>query len=162
MAIKRRNLFLFLTCFVGVIIVLFVDGYMGIYDTLYITAGEREQKIELHQWLRTGGVWSGEARWGEKAFFRYEINNRQFSTYSADIEVSLWHDGEEVRHLVSQLIEIAPFDSGKLEWLLDTVELEPSGLPPTYQAYTTYYVVIKSDKMERRLRFYISAPKELR
>jgi len=44
----RRYLFLYLTlaCFFGLVAIFIVDGYIGIYDTLYITAGEREQTIE--------------------------------------------------------------------------------------------------------------------
>lgn len=164
MITRRRLIYLYLalTCFVGFIIVFFVDGYMGVYDTLYMTAGEREQKVELHQWLRTGGVWGGGARWGEKAFFCYEISNQKFSTYSADIEVSLWHDEELVRPLVSQHLQIGGFGKGTLEWMLDTVELLPDDAPPPRHSYNKYYILIKSGEMERKLKFYIFSPSPLR
>ena len=156
---KRRlvNLYLCLICFIGFITVFFVDGYMGIYDTLYIIVGEREQKIELHQWLRLGGTSIGDSRWGEKALFRYEIGNHEFSTYSDDIEVSLWHDEELVRTLLSQHIQIARFDQATLEWVLDTVALEPEPPPPFYPY--EYYVMIKSGEIERELKFYIAEPR---
>ena len=159
MATKRRRLYLYLAlaCFLVFILTSFVDGYMGVYDTLYITSDEREQKVEHYQWLRRGGVGTGDARWGEMAFFRYEIENRGFSTYSADAEVSLWHDKEKVRSLVSQQMQIARFDKAKLEWVLDTVELEPEGPPPPYYPYV-YYVIIKSNGIERELKFYILEP----
>jgi len=50
----RRNLFLYLalTCFLALIVIFFVDGYMGIYDTTYITVGEQEQIIEPDYWLQ--------------------------------------------------------------------------------------------------------------
>jgi hypothetical protein len=68
----------------------FVDGYMGIYDTVYITAGERKQSsIELYQWLQGEGRWTSRVRWGEEIKFEYKIDNRRFSTYSADVEVSV-------------------------------------------------------------------------
>ena len=62
-----------------------------------------------------------------------------------------------MRDLVSQHLEIAPFNAAKLEWLLDTLELEPGGTPPLIQPYK-YSVVVKSDKMERELSFYIYTP----
>jgi hypothetical protein len=93
MATKRRNLFLYLTlaCFIGLIAIFIVDGYMGIYDTIYVTTGEREQKIEPDFWLRQEWAWSTGVNWDEKVFFGYEVDNRQFSAYSADIEASVWH-----------------------------------------------------------------------
>ena len=35
------------------------------------------------------------ARWGEPIPFRYEIDNRNFSTYSANVDVSVWRGGQE-------------------------------------------------------------------
>jgi len=146
-----------LICFIGFIIVFFVDGYMGVYDTLYIIVGEREQKIELHQWQRRDGNWTGSVWWGQEARFRYEISNREFSPYSADIEVSLWHYEDMVRSLVSQQMQIARFDRATIEWAVDTVALEPEGPPPATYPYT-YLITIKSKGIERELKFYITEP----
>ncbi len=156
MATKRRNLFLYLTlvCFFGLIAIFIVDGYMGIYDTLYITAGEREQRIDADVWRRGDKFWSAGVNRGEKAFFRYEVDNRQFSSYTADIEVSVWHSQEKVRDLISQEILIAAFDKGQLEWAMDTPELLPSGIPPE-QAYE-FTVIIKRGEIERKIIVYIS------
>ncbi|GAI56646.1 unnamed protein product, partial [marine sediment metagenome] len=43
----RKNLFLYLTlaCFFGLIAIFIVDGYLGIYDTIYVTAGEQEERV---------------------------------------------------------------------------------------------------------------------
>ena len=40
MAAERRNLFLYLTlaCFLGIIAIFIFDGYVGIYDTIYVTS----------------------------------------------------------------------------------------------------------------------------
>jgi len=151
MATKRRNLFLYLTlaCFFGLIAIFIVDGYMGIYDTIYITAGEREQTIEPDFWLRQDRIWSTGTSWGEKVFFRYEVDNRQFSTYSADIEVSVWHSQEKVRDLLSQQILISAFDKGQLEWVLDTEEILPESIP-LEQRYD-YTVIIKRGEIERKI-----------
>ncbi len=140
----RKQLFLYLTlaCFFGLIAIFIVDGYMGIYDSLEITAGEQPQTIEADEWLRQEkfGVREVRANWEEKIFFRYEIDNRQFSSYTADIEVSVWHSQEKVRDLISQQLSVAAFDKGQLEWVMDTAGLIPEGIPPE-QRYE-YTVII--------------------
>ena len=129
---------------------------MGIYDTLYMTAGEREQKIEADFWQRQDkfGARGVNVNWGEKAFFRYEVDNRQFSTYSADIEVSVWHSQQKVRDLISQQIQVAAFDKGQLEWVIDTKELLPEGLPKE-QGYE-FSIIIKRGQIERNIIVYIN------
>ena len=156
MAMKRRNLFLYLTlaCFFGLIAIFIVDGYMGIYDTIYITAGEREQKIEADFWLRQDRIWSTGTNWGEKVFFRYEVDNHQFSSYTADIEVSVWRSQGKVRDLISQPILIAAFDKGQLEWTVDTTELLPGGL--TAEQRFEYTVIIKRGEIERKIIVYLN------
>jgi len=156
MATKRRNLYLYLTlvCFFGLIAIFIVDGYMGVYDTVYVTAGEREQKIESDVWLREDKFWSSGVNRGEKAFFRYEVDNRRFSGYTADIEASLWRSQEKVRDLISQPLAIDAFDKGKLEWIIDTTELVPSDAPPE-QSYE-YTVIIKREQLERDVIIYIN------
>jgi hypothetical protein len=156
MTTKRRNLFLYLTlvCFFGLIAIFIVDGYMGVYDTVYITAGEREQKIESDIWQRGDKFWSSGVNRGEKAFFRYEVDNRQFSGYAADIEVSVWRMQEKVRDVISQPLVVAPFDKGQLEWVLDTNELLPSDAPPE-QSYE-YTIIIKGGEIERNVILYIN------
>ena len=151
MATKRRNLYLYLTllCFFGLIAIFIVDGYMGVYDTVYVTTGEREQKIESDVWLRGDKFRSSGVDRGEKAFFRYEVDNRRFSGYTADIEASLWRSQEKVRDLVSQPIAMAAFGKGQMEWVIDTAELVPSDAP-LEQRYE-YTVIIKRGTVERNV-----------
>jgi len=154
----RKNLFLYLTlaCFFGLIAIFIVDGYMGIYDTVYITAGEREEKIEPDEWLRQekfGARGVGVNR-DEKAFFRYEVDNRRFSSYTADIEVSAWHSQQKVRDLISQQIQVAAFDKGQVEWTIDNTELLPGDIPPE-QSYE-YTVIIKRGEIERKIIVYVN------
>ncbi len=158
MATKQRNLFLYLTlvCFFCLIAIFIVDGYMGIYDTVHITAGEREQEIEPDVWLRQDRFWSAGVNWGEKAFFRYELANRQFSSYTADIEVSVWRMQEKLLDVLSQPIAVAPFDEGQLEWVIDTTELLPEDIPPE-QSFE-YTVLIKRGEIERKVILYINVP----
>ncbi len=52
----RKNLFLYLAlaCFVGLIAIFVVDGYMGIYDTVYITTGKQEYKVDADVGIACG------------------------------------------------------------------------------------------------------------
>ena len=158
MSIWRRNLFLYLAlvCFAGIIAIFIVDGYLGVYDTIYITTGEREERIEPDFWLRGDYPWSIGVNQAEKAFFRYEVDNRQFSNYTDDVEVSIWDGQEKVRDLISQQISVAAFDKGQLEWVIDTTELLPESIPPE-QRYE-YTVIIKRGEIERKIIVYINYP----
>jgi len=150
----RKYLFLYLTlaCFFGLIAIFVVDGYFGVYDTLYVPMGEREEKIEADQWLQWSEWGRAEVAWGEKAFFSYEVDNRQFSTYSANIAVSVWHSKEKVRDLISQEISIPAFDKGQLEWVIDTTGLLPGGAPEQGYEFT---VIIKRGEIEREIIVYM-------
>jgi len=160
----RKQLFLYLTlaCFFGLIAIFIVDGYMGIYDTIYVTAGEREEKIEPDFWLRQDLIKSAEvknaysisANWEEKIFFRYEIDNRRFSSYTADIEVAVWHSQEKIYDLVSQHSQIGAFAKEQLEWVLDTAEFLPGDIP-TEQGYQ-FTLTIKRGQIERNIIVYIN------
>ena len=151
MATRRKNIFLYLTlaCFIGLVAIFVFDGYIGIYDTLSITSGEREQKMEADHWLKNDTYWSAGTNRGEKAAFTYEIDNRRFSSYTADIEVSLWQSQEKVRDLTTQQISVGAFDKGQIEWTLDTTELLPGDSPPE-QRYQ-YTIIIKRGELERRI-----------
>jgi hypothetical protein len=166
----RRNLFLYLSlaCFVGLIAVFVVDGYLGTYDTVYITTGEQSWKVAADVWQRQyptyaptrieyepmsveegkGSYYMGTNR-DEKISFRYEVDNRLFSTYSADTEISVWHSQEKVRDIISQSISIDAFNKGELEWVVDNTELLPTDILPE-QGYQ-YTVIIKRGEIERRI-----------
>ena len=147
----RRNLFLYLAiaCFISLIAIFIVDGYLGIYDTIYITAGEREQKIEPDFWLRWDRTWSTGTNWGELVYFRYEIDNRRFSSYSTPIQASVWKGNNKLIDLFFEDKVIAPFGKVTVEWTLDTKQLEPyQDNTVRYQEYT---VKIETDKAERRI-----------
>ena len=149
MASKRKNLYLYLTlaCFIGLIAIFVVDGYLGVYDTLYVTAQEYEQKIDYDFWQQDY-PWSTYANWGEKVFFRYDVDNRQFSAYSANVDVSVWRAQEKVLDVLSQPMVIGAFSRAELEWTLDTNELLPTISPDQYYEFT---VVITRGDIERRI-----------
>ena len=138
MTIKsKRNLYLYLAiaCFIG-IIAIFVDGYLGIYDTIYITTGEWERTVgEAYYSIRADG--------DEKVVFRYELDNRRLLSYSTSIQASVWKENEKVLDLFSQdKLIIKPFDKAMVEWTLDSEELQSQGF---YAGNNTEYTV----KIER-------------
>ncbi|MFC1969711.1 hypothetical protein ACFLVV_00650 [Chloroflexota bacterium] len=130
---SKRSLYLYLAmaCFIGIIAIFILDGYLGIYDTIYITTGEQEMTVEPEYWSSrcpgapkdyyTGG------NWGEKIFFRYEVENNNFSSYSTSIQVSVWKENEKILDLLSEDRLIKSFDEAIVEWTLDSEELQAHG-----------------------------------
>jgi len=135
----------------ALIAIFIADGYLGIHDIAYITAGETEQKVEPDKWQDRG--WTTGARWGEKVFFRYEIDNRRFSTYSTLIQASVWKENEKVFDLFSEDKIVKPFDKVTVEWILSSQELEGAGF-----GADRYTVKISRGEVERRVivEFYSS------
>ncbi len=134
MATKHKNLFLYLTlaCFFGLIAIFIVDGYLGVYDTVYITTGEYPQEIGPDYWQSQRRSFAYPyhigARWGEPVHFQYEIDNRRFSTYTSTVEVTVWKSNEKVVDLFSQNISVAAFDKVIVDWTLPALELERTDL----------------------------------
>ena len=130
----RRNLFLYLAiaCFVSLIAIFIVDGYLGIYDTVYVTVGERQQKIAPDYWQRQlrgyAYPYRMRAEWGEPVHFRYQIDNRRFSTCSTTVEASAWKSNEKLVDLFTQNISVAAFNKVTMDWTLSAQELERAGL----------------------------------
>lgn len=156
MVAKHKNLFLYLAlaCFLGIILIFIFDGYMGVYDSLTIKAGEYEQKMEADFWLQPYNQASIGVERGGKVFCHYEVDNRQFSEYAVDVEVSVWHSQEKVRDVVKQQMLIARFTKGQLDFAVDTAELIP-GDAPLEQGYQ-YTVIIKRGEVERKVILYIN------
>ncbi len=156
MAAKKRGLYLYLTlaCFFGIIAIFIIDGYIGVYDTIYITAGEREQKIESDVWQRADSFWSTGVTRGEKAFIRYEVDNRRFSRYEADVEVSVWRMQEKVSDVLAQHIVVGAFNKGRVQWEIDTTKLLPPDAPPE-QGFD-FTLTIKRGETERNVILYIN------
>lgn len=149
----KSNLYLYLAlvCFAGILAIFVVDGYLGVYDTVYITVQEREQVIEpdywQRPWIKEGNEgYSLGASWGQSIPFRYEIDNRSFSTYSANVEVSVWKSGQQIIVLLDKEVSIKPFKNTTIDWALQPEELERS----SYGA-GEYTVRIVRGETERRM-----------
>jgi hypothetical protein len=153
MVVKHKNLFLYLTlaCFLGIVLIFIFDGYMGVYDSLTVRSGEIEQRIEASVWERD--YWSTAVEWGGKAFYHYELENRRFSSYRADVEVSVWHSQEKVADLISQELSLGSFDKGQLEWVVDMAEIVPDDASP--ELGYEFTLLINRDGIERRFVMHV-------
>lgn len=158
----KRNLYLYLAvaCFVGIIAIFVIDGYLGIYDTFYITAGEHEQEIAPDYWLRSKKGYSYPyhvgTEWGETVRFRYEIDNRLFSSYSTFIRASVWKENKKIFDLFSEDRSIKPFAKVMVEWTLDSKELQSYGF-----GIGEYTVKVERKGIERKIIVgYHSPPSE--
>jgi hypothetical protein len=154
---QRRNLYLALTIafFLAIIAIFVFDGYMGLYDTLHITTQEQEFTIQPEYWSQDypQSTWTQE---GQDINFRYELDNRRFSTYSADVEVAVWFGETKQEVLITQAVAIGGFDKEELSWTVDTGTLRPTDIPEN-QDYE-FSVVITRDGVERRIVVNVSAP----
>jgi hypothetical protein len=160
----RRSLFLYLAiaCFIALIAIFIVDGYLGIYDTVYITAGERQKVVEPDYWLQRHELeieYYVHADWGQKIFFRYEIDNRRFSTYSTLVKASVWQENEKVLDLFSEEKSMEPFDKAMVEWTLLTQELGDAAL--IIGGRDQYTVKIEYGEVERSIVVDLDYPREV-
>ena len=178
MAKRPRRLFLFLAigCFAGLIAIFVVDGYLGVYDTFHISVGEYPpQTIGADYWLRQGyeeydaprpvGTEGDKyayccigADWGQKISFQYEIENHQSSSYSADIQASVWREDEKLIDLFSQDVSVRPFGETVVEWTLLSEDLG-SAAPATGES-REYTVRVNRGDVERRIIMSFYNPKE--
>jgi hypothetical protein len=151
---KGKNLYLYLAlvCFAGILAILVGDGYLGVHDTIYITFGEREQKIEAYSWqepwVKEQGYSIGTS-WGEPVYFKYKIDNRAFSTYEVGVEASVWKSGKKITQLGDESISVAPFKEVTLNWKLLAEDL--GGEAPKVGEYREYTVRIRLGEVERKV-----------
>ena len=153
----HKNLYLSLTIafFLAIIAVFVFDGYMGIYDTVTIATQERDEVIEPDYWARDDFGYYTWAEEGQNVYFSYEIDNRLFSTYTADVEAAIWFGETKHSDLISQTVAIDSFDKAELEWTLDTEELRPADTPENYDF--EFSVIITRDGVERRIIVHVSS-----
>jgi hypothetical protein len=151
----RKTLYLYLAiaCFLALLAIFVIDGYMGIYDTVKVTAGESEQTIEPDTWVRPRYQPSTGASWGTKIFFTYKLENRRFSSYATPIRASVWQEKEKVIDLFAADNEVATFGEVSVEWVLDSSELESRGF--TAGQYT---VIINREGAERSILIHFNTP----
>jgi hypothetical protein len=164
---KRLFLYLAIACFVGLVAIFIVDGYLGIYDTFHISVGEYPpQTIEANYWLRqsyegydiprTPGTEGDKyayccigADWGQDISFDYVIENHQSSAYSGHIEASVWQENRKLIDLFSQDVLVRPFREETVEWTLSSEQI---GITEPVTGYSyTYTVLVNRGDVERRI-----------
>jgi hypothetical protein len=128
MAAKNKNLFLYLAaaCFIGIILIFVFDGYMGFYDTLSLVSGEQTQTITTEQWTQSEKNNYPVELWPFSSgnySFSYQIDNRRFSSYQADIKVSVWKNQEKLTDVLTKSLNIGAFKSGTVDWVIDPLQL---------------------------------------
>lgn len=153
---KPKNLYLYLTIafFLAIIAIFVFDGYMGLYDTITITTQEQEETIEPDRWLRehySSYTWADE---GQDVHFYYELDNRTFSSYSADVEVAVWFGESKHSVLLSQPVNIEAFGKAELEWTVDTATLRPADIPENQDF--EFSVIIERDGLERKMVVHVA------
>ncbi|MFC1968869.1 hypothetical protein ACFLVF_00040 [Chloroflexota bacterium] len=151
----RKTLYLYLAiaCFLALLAIFVVDGYMGIYDTVKVTASESEQTIEPDTWVRQRHQPSVGASWGTKIFFTYKLENRRFSSYATPISASVWQEQKRIIDMLTEDTEVETFGEVSVEWVLDSSELESRGF--TAGQYT---VIINREGAERSILIHFNTP----
>jgi hypothetical protein len=138
-----------------------VDGYLGVYDTAYITFGEREQTIEAYswqeQWVKEQGYSIGTS-WGEAISFKYKIDNRTFSTYEADVEASVWKSGVKIIQLFDERVSVAPFKAVTVDWTLRPEDLGEVGLEAGQTREYTVRIVLGGIERKIVVSYYVPVP----
>jgi hypothetical protein len=158
MAVKHKNLYLYLTlaCFIGIILIFVFDGYVGVYDTLVIDNGQFQQTVEADQWDmgRYGGLISTNMDRNGQIEFTYTVDNHRFSAYESDLQISLYFQQEKVDDILNTTIEAAAFKDSETKWTLDAAKIVPADYPAE-QAYNAY-ILVKRRETERRVNIYIN------
>lgn len=158
MAIKHKNIYLYLAlaCFLGIILIFVFDGYMGLYDSLSVKGTDFPQEITEDQWQQQDrygmpGINIGN---GGEVSFSYKVDNRRFSSYTADINISLWHNQVKLADLQSKTLALGAFGTEQVDWVLNIDDFIPENLP----ANTNYdfTVLIKRGEIERTVALYVS------
>lgn len=158
MAGKRKNIYLYLAlaCFIGIILIFMFDGYMGLYDTLTATVGELPQVIDAEQWQQQAKfdfIPSASIGYGQQGTFSYKIDNRRFSSYSTELNVSVWRNQEKVADILAADVNVKAFDSFQAAWTFNPSTYLPDGLASNTSAEFT--LLISHGDIERKLLVYV-------
>lgn len=155
---KRKNIYLYLAliCFISIILIFVFDGYVGLYDTATVTVGELPQVIGYEQWQDQSEfafIPSVSVGYGQQSVFRYNVDNRRFSSYQADISVSLWRSQEKIDDIIYQPLDIGAFDNAEVSWSFNPSQYLSEPLPLGRTAEFT--LVIRHGNIERKLLLYV-------
>jgi hypothetical protein len=155
---KNKNLYLYLAlaCFVGIILIFVFDGYMGLYESLATTDVNFPQQVTEDQWQNEGryGPPGISIEPGGDTNFQYMVDNRRFSSYTAEIDVSLWQNQVKMADLKSETLTLGAFRKGEVDWVLNIGDYLPAGIPAG--ANYNFTIIIKRGDIERRVMLYVN------
>lgn len=156
---QPKNLYLGLTIafFLALIAIFVFDGYMGLYDTVTVTAQERENTIEPDQWLREDYSYYTWVEEGETLYFHYELENRRFSRYETEVEAAVWFGESKQEVLLAESVSLDAFDKEEFSWSVDPAALRPTETSADYDF--EFSVIITRDEVELRTVVHASFPK---
>jgi hypothetical protein len=131
MVSKQKNLFLYLAvaCFIGIILIFVFDGYMGLYDTLTMTSGEQTQTVAPEQWSDSIKHHYPVDLWPFSSgnySFSYVIDNRHFTSYQADLSISVWKNQVKVADVLSSTVNVGAFQKETISWVIDPLSIVPA------------------------------------
>jgi hypothetical protein len=145
---KTIYLILALACFVGIIIIFVFDGYMGLYDTLTMVAGEQTTTIEPQQWMDSAkfgyppGLYSPNT--GELSF-SYKVDNRRFTTYNQELQISIHKNQQKIADVLSKELKVNAFGKETVTWTINTNDILTANTITDSQ----FTLVINNGKLER-------------
>jgi hypothetical protein len=154
---KNKIIFLILAvaCFIGIILIFFLDGYLGLYDTLTMTTGEQTQIISPETWAsQNANIYPPQFYGGSggNITFSYVLDNRRPSSYRSDVSVSIWRNQEKVADVFSTTVDVNSFGKDTVVWNIDTQKL------PTDNSTTNQFTLqIVRDDVVRKVILYSPA-----
>lgn len=149
---KRKTLYLILAvaCFIGIILIFVIDGYMGLYDSLSMTSGELTQTISFEQWRDADTSYysmylhpSGTGTYS----FSYELDNRRFGSCQDNIEVTAWKNQVKLRDILVTSADTGAFSKETIAWTIDPIDY----IDPAATVQSQFTMVIKRGNIERRV-----------
>jgi hypothetical protein len=157
--LKQKTLYLILAvaCFIGIILIFVFDGYLGLYDSLTMNSGEQSQTItfdQLNKYERDTFIPQLYPNNSSNMVLSYEIDNRNFTAYRADITVSLWHNQVKVEDVFSGKVDIGAFKKDTVQWNIDTQQFASDN---TTQGVNFTLEINRGDVL-RKVIVYLSYP----
>ncbi len=146
---KRLFLYLAIASFCGLVAVFITDGYMGVYDTITVTVGERDEEIRSSEWEDEDTYWIYDDTSAANIYFSYKIDNNRLEEYTASIQASVWQESEKIADLFSGDVSIDRLEDTTVEWTLAKEDIGYSD--PTPATSVNYTVKINRDDVERRI-----------
>lgn len=98
-------------CIILISGIIFLEGFDRINDRLYRPQGYFDTEFEYTS--------STSIQENTSANFVYEITNRWFTSYEAQVEINLWESGEKLGTIRSTKVDIGPFGTEEINFELD-------------------------------------------